>query len=176
MARRQPGWSVRTSVDRMVDEIGVTQALERGILEAAGHLRTTWTQVLKRQGSGRTYPADITFRTFGGRVVPVKREAVGEQNRTAAHTASAPGEPPATDSGVLSNSIARVEQSRARQRVGTPLAYARWLHFGVTDHPGGITIAPRPHGDIALEEARDGMRKLMRRATRRHLSSLPDPV
>lgn len=165
MPSYEPGWSLRVGVNEFIQRLGIEEAVEKGLFEAAEHLKTEWRRVLKQPGSGRTYAADVTFRTINGRVVPMKREAVGEQNRTSAHTASVPGEPPATDSGVLSNSIDQVKTADG-QRVGSPVKVARWLHYGVTDHPGGITIKPRPHADVALEQARDGMRRLMKKHLR----------
>ena len=63
------------------------------------------------------------------------------------HRASAPGEPPAQDTGRLSNSItANIDGKRAE--VGTNLEYAPWLEFGTR------TIEPRPFLFPALEKER----------------------
>lgn len=56
------------------------------------------------------------------------------------HTASAPGEPPAIDTGALVNSITTESPSEYVREVGTAMEYAQHLEFGT---PGG-KIAPRP--------------------------------
>ena len=51
-------------------------------------------------------------------------------NRT--HQASAPGEPPATDTGALASSISAIFDNPKQARVGTPLTYGAHLEFGTT--------------------------------------------
>jgi HK97 gp10 family phage protein len=64
------------------------------------------------------------------------------------HRASAPGEPPASDTGALLASI-RVEQTgplEATAMVGTP--YAAYLEYGT------VKMAPRPYATPAIESIR----------------------
>lgn len=159
------GYSLRLTGKELVAALGVPQAARKGLFEAGSVLETTWKKKLKQPGSGTTYPADLTFITVGNRVIPVKREAVGMQNRTADHTASAPGEPPASDTGGLSASVGLRElPSEDKVRVGSGLKYAAYLERGVDDHPGGITIAPRPHARPSRDEAEPAMTERMRKA------------
>lgn len=100
---------------------------------------------LSRPGTGREYPR-------GGRV----------------HRASAPGEPPAVDTGELRASIG-AEQVGGVLRVGSGLPKAAGLEFGTTT-PSGGTVAPRPFMRPAFEAVRDEMTQVaageLRRATR----------
>lgn len=61
------------------------------------------------------------------------------------HTASAPGESPAVDTGFLTNSI-QVEANGLQAIVGTNAEYAEHLEFGTA------FIAPRPFFDPAFED------------------------
>ena len=70
------------------------------------------------------------------------------------HTASAPGEPPATDTGALASSIARVS-GKPGAAVGTALEYGKHLEFGTTD------MKPRPWLFPALESQRKFFEKRM---------------
>lgn len=77
------------------------------------------------------------------------------------HRASAPGQPPATDTGALASSVARVD-GRLEAAVGTGLEYGKHLEFGTE------TIEARPWLIPALERSRgyfsDGVRKLLEKA------------
>lgn len=77
-------------------------------------------------------------------------------NRT--HTASAPGEAPATDTGRLVQSIStRFSQGGLQGVVFTPLDYGKYLEFGTQ------TIKPRPWLLPALESQRAAWRIRLRR-------------
>lgn len=125
-----------------MDRLEVRQKARKGVLSAALVLRNRWANdVLRRPGTGRLY----------------RRGGVS-------HRASAPGEPPATDTGVLANSIdveGLPNPVDPSARVGSGLAYARHLEFGV---PG--RIEPRPHATVALAEAEKDMNDAFRRAMR----------
>lgn len=71
------------------------------------------------------------------------------------HTASAPGESPAVDTGFLTNSI-QVEVSGLQAIVGTNAEYAEHLEFGTA------FIAPRPFFDPAFEDERPVFEKGLR--------------
>lgn len=68
------------------------------------------------------------------------------------HRASAPGQPPATDTGRLAGSI-RVEQQRLTADIGTDLIYGKYLEFGTTK------MAARPFLVPALEKNREKWRE-----------------
>lgn len=101
---------------------------------------------LSRPGTGRLYPRG------GGKV----------------HRASAPGEPPAADTGELRGSIG-MEIAGTVLRVGSGLAKAEGLEFGMTTPTGGV-VAPRPFMRPAFASVRDEMTEVavgeLRRATR----------
>ena len=76
-------------------------------------------------------------------------------NRT--HQASAPGQPPATDTGALASSITAIIDGPHRARVGTALDYGFYLEHGTAN------IEPRPWLHPSLLEARpDHARRLNR--------------
>jgi hypothetical protein len=78
------------------------------------------------------------------------------RRRGIVHTASAPGQPPATDTGFLVNSIYVERDGVARMTVGSRLAYAAYLEFGTRK------IAPRPAWVPAVEKARPEFEAQMR--------------
>ncbi len=74
---------------------------------------------------------------------------------TGLHRASAPGDPPAPDTGTLRRS-AFVERTERGVRVGVAMPYAAPLEFGTTRAGTGrnVTIAPRPFMRPALAKTR----------------------
>lgn len=108
---------------------------EAAVADAAMHLHGTVRETLSRRGTGRVYRR-------------------GKRGRT--HQASAPGEPPAVDTGRLRNSIAMKgptwEGDAVTGEVGTNVEYAARLEFGGTDSRG-VRIAARPYMRPALEQA-----------------------
>lgn len=70
------------------------------------------------------------------------------------HQASAPGEPPAVDTGALRNSVGQ-EVTGNVLRVGVAMPYGPFLEFG-TITEGGF-IEPRPFMRPALEAVRERM-------------------
>jgi hypothetical protein len=85
------------------------------------------------------------------------------------HVASAPGEPPAVDTGALRNSI-DMETVGGVLRVGSGLEKAPGLEFGTIEDGGHI--APRPFMRPALAKAKDKMGGVMVTDLRRHSSDL----
>ena len=67
-------------------------------------------------------------------------------NRT--HRASAPGEPPATDTGRIASSVTFAQSDRFAGTVGSVVAYAAYLEFGT------LRIAKRPAWLPAIEAIR----------------------
>ena len=77
------------------------------------------------------------------------------------HQASAPGDPPAVDTGRLRNSIAHTRPQwngwEVSAEVGTNVEYAAALEFGTS------RILPRPYMRPALEKARPRIEARLRR-------------
>ena len=67
------------------------------------------------------------------------------------HQASAPGQAPATDTGVLVSSVYFQNTGKMSATIGSRLAYAYYLEYGTT------RIAPRPAWQPSTE---DGQKKL----------------
>ena len=110
---------------------------EEGLRKGAIEVHARVVRKLSQHGSGRVYPA---------------RRSRG-QNRTAPHQASAPGEPPAVDTGLYRASWQfdfGVDARGPWSEVGTPMKIGPWLEFGTS------RMAPRPHLRPVLDEyARD---------------------
>lgn len=79
-----------------------------------------------------------------------------------AHTASAPGESPATDTGRYKSSI-RHELRAISARVLTDVEYAAPLEFGTDD------IEPRPMWEVVINEVEDDFIRDLRRAVNKAL-------
>lgn len=95
--------------------------------------------------TGLEIQGDIKKRIQRG---PATGRTYRKYNPNRLHTASAPGEAPATDTGRLVNSITFKDEGKASVSVFSLLAYARYLEFGTFE------IAPRPSWVPAVEEAR----------------------
>lgn len=152
------GRSLRESPLKLMGRAAATAAIRRALFRAGNALETRWKLVLKRPGSGRVYRHRFVTITRGGKswIAPVEPRVP--------HQASAPGEPPASDTGRAAASVgvrdlptATLEEA-GKVRVATDAKYLRYLQDGVFDHPAGITIQPRPHADVAFREAEDTMR------------------
>ena len=80
---------------------------------------------------------------------PKTGETYQKYNPRRSHTASAPGEPPATDTGFLISSISNTVDVEAGDLVGKIIVsapYAASLEFGT------LNMAPRPYLQPALNE------------------------
>ena len=77
------------------------------------------------------------------------------------HTASAPGQAPATDKGVLASSPYFEQSSKLSATVGSRLAYSAYLEFGTT------RIAPRPSWAPAVEASSPKLQKRIEDAIRK---------
>ena len=137
------------------------QRVEQGFPDAVGELATMLKveiqQQLSRPGTGRYYAKLATIGQSKGEaraaLVSFNRslrstvaalndrrmglEDVKKRQVRRLHRASAPGRPPAPDTGSLKRS-AFVEQITGAFLVGVAMAYARWLEFGTP------RIKPRP--------------------------------
>ncbi len=75
------------------------------------------------------------------------------------HTASAPGEPPATDTGFLVQNITSQVKSEGTKVIGQIVAsapYAKALEFGTTN------MKPRPYMQPALERNRPKIKRIFK--------------
>jgi len=98
-------------------------ALGQAVAVKAQQLRTEIVEQLSQPGTGEIYDR---------------------------HIASAPGDPPAVDSGRLRQSIVALKVDQFRWRVGTNVEYALYLEFGTR------RMAPRPFLRPAAEKVRNG--------------------
>jgi hypothetical protein len=108
---------------------------------AAFAVENRMKELLLTPGSGRLYTTRF-FTDHAGVVHPIGHRPP--------HRASAPGEPPASDTGRLLSSIShdiRVEDTLVA-RVGSPLKVAEWLELGTSK------MAPRPFARPALDAVR----------------------
>jgi len=77
------------------------------------------------------------------------------------HTASAPGQPPMTDTGRLANSIEFDREGDLTATVGSKVAYAAYLEYGTS------RMAARPYFRPAVERIRDQFNDRLEQAIKR---------
>lgn len=109
----------------------------------AFNVEAAMKELLLLPGSGRTYmPGVLTFRR-GGKIY----SNFSTGGRAAPHTASAPGEPPASDTGFLMSSIRHViaVDETVYASIGSDLEYALYLELGTR------YMEPRPFMRPALD-------------------------
>lgn len=141
------------SPEKLVERIGKRIELRapNALLRAALVLEGNWKRILLTPGTGRIY----------------------KRGKKVTHQASAPGQPPAPDTGTLQRSIThevgtasvggrgRLGSGIARTvRVGTPMKSAWPLEFGITTagKSRNVVILPRPHARPALAASREQMK------------------
>lgn len=105
-------------------------------------------------GMMRVYAGN--YSKYGPNKLVAVWKSDGAANLSLRHTASAPGQAPASDTGTLVNSIYVDRDGVARMTVGSRLAYAAYLEFGTRK------IAPRPAWVPAVEKARPEFEAQMR--------------
>ena len=162
------GWSLFATPAQLLANTGLLAARRVGLMRAAVELQGEWKAILNQPGSGKVYEVGTSFITTRGRVVPVKGTSKNP-GRSSAHQASAPGEPPAPDRGILRNSI-EIDVKPDRIRVGTGLRQGLALEYGVNvsgtktgPHPGeNYRLQPRPHVRPAGEAAKSPMTQGMK--------------
>ena len=84
------------------------------------------------------------------------------------HRSSAPGQAPATDTGVLASSVYFTQSSKYEATVGSRLAYSYYLEFGTVklNFAGGVG-GPRPSWTPAVEAASPKLQKRIEDAIRK---------
>lgn len=173
-----PG-KIKRDIPATLEKIGVIIEAEIKTLlltPGRGRLRHNNAARPDRLGKG-------SYRTVKGALKRVKR-GVPRTNIDLTNRASAPGDPPAPDTGQLQRSITHEVQGDS-VRIGSPLEYAEPLEFGSLPRGGGTNkkagrgelgslvggIAPRPFirpgVDNTRGEVAEEIVNLMKRGTRR---------
>lgn len=100
----------------------VTKAVRRGALRIQADAMTS----IREPGTGRLYTTRF-FTDPSGVVRPI----TGKKGKRPKHRASAPGKPPASDSGRLLGSVeVDIRDNGFKALIGTALDYGRFLEFG----------------------------------------------
>ncbi|HET8777977.1 MAG TPA: hypothetical protein VFN76_09990 [Candidatus Limnocylindria bacterium] len=144
------------------------QARKADALDAAGDLAvSTLVDVLSTPGRGRLRQQGL--KTAGSATKPRKVKGVLTGRRTSiagATRASAPGDPPAPDSGALRSSAAKERVGDTGMRVGVRMKYGAYLEHGTScrgprrgrgklgARAGPGAIAPRPFLARTVERLR----------------------
>jgi len=144
-------------------------ALAKVVAETAFEIERDVKLQMRAPKSGRAYGRGV----IGRRVSRVTRGLSFGERTTAAgrrqaivgskfHRASAPGQAPAVNTGVLVNSVRAVPKG-LRATIGSSVAYAAALEFGTRG------VAARPAFAPALERARPNFERKVDEAVRRLL-------
>jgi len=125
----------------------VTKAVVGTALELQGNIKKS----IRKPGKGTTYYRIYDSATgytniFAGDSEGYVRSVKGKMNLSEVHRASADGDPPATDTGRLLNSITFDRLGDLTATVGSKLAYATYLEYGT------ISMNARPFFRPAVEE------------------------
>lgn len=91
---------------------------------------------------------------------PASGTTYQKYNPRRTHTASAPGQPPMTDTGRLAKNIQFDKVNDLTATVGSDVAYAAYLEFGTS------RMAARPYFRPATEKIRDKFNKRLETAIR----------
>lgn len=118
----------------------VKNAAEIAVVATALDLRANIVQEISKRGKGRTY-THFFHTNKNGKLVQGRK-------RNKPHIASAPGDPPATDTGRLKNNIYFERLGATTAAVGSDLVYAVYLEYGTE------RMAARPFFRPAVEEIR----------------------
>lgn len=136
-----------------------SERLQRELRRLSDDLRREVGQVVL--GAAIEMRADIVQRIQRG---PASGITYKKSNPTRTHTASAPGQPPMSDTGRLANSITFDRVGDLTATVGSALNYAPWLEYGTS------RMEARPFFRPAVERMRPKyigkLEDIIRRATR----------
>lgn len=132
------------------------RANRRRVVTAGLHaLRNQIVEELSQEGTGNLRWNRIKLRSKTGRRRELTQKMVNRAGRR-----SAPGEPPAADTGQLRGSIqTEYDDAAQKGRVGTNLKTAAPLNFGTmrAGRKHNVVIKPRPFMEPALKKARVAM-------------------
>lgn len=131
----------------------VRKAVSKAVMGTALQLRGDVVRSISKPGTGTTYyriydSASGYTNIFAGDSQGYVASVKGRLNLSETHRASADGDPPATDTGRLKNSIEFDKIGDLTATVGSKLAYATWLEYGT------MRMAARPFFRPAIEEIR----------------------
>lgn len=137
----------------IVKQLGLKAAGIAALQDAAELFAAEWRKTLSGPGSGRVYTQEL--RTIRAKDGSVSVKAVGPRQppKKPSHTASAPGDPPAIDTQALRDSIHTAREGDT-VKVASDDEAAPITEFGVTNHPAGIVILPRPHARPTFDRIR----------------------
>jgi len=124
-------------------------AIGKDVIATAREVNRAVKKEIRKKGKGVTYHRiagdDGLMRVYAGSFSatgPNKLVAIfrtdGKANLSPTHTASAPGDAPATDTGGLISSMYFESKTKMSATIGSRLAYAYYLEYGTKK------IAPRP--------------------------------
>ena len=137
-------------IDHVAVSAAVDRAVERSVEGAAQLIANDMrTSIARGPKTGRIYTTYFRRNRTTGAIFPFGQRVP--------HQASAPGEPPATDTGRLVGAIA-TEARGSTAVIEVRAIYARWLEYG-TRH-----MAARPFMIPAVERNRQRVRDLIRAA------------
>ena len=133
----------------LVSRLGLRDSLYSSMRETAEMFADAWRKTLSGSGFGELYTQELRTIWRGGNA-EVRAVGPREPPKSPSHFASAPGEPPAKDTGDLMASI-RVQGSGNHLTVGSDDIAAVLMEFGVSNHPARIIVKPRPHARPTLD-------------------------
>jgi len=148
----ESGWSLIASPLLIAEVTGMTAATDAGMQRLARTFLKEWRLMLTHRGGGRWYTEHLRTVKRGGKSFII---ATGPR---VPHRASAPGEPPAIDTGKSLQSLQMQKEGYAHYVVFTRKKSLLFLEYGVGGgglfgpHPAGIIIEPRPHARPALQK------------------------
>ncbi|MEZ5421850.1 MAG: HK97 gp10 family phage protein [Pyrinomonadaceae bacterium] len=107
----------------------LNRAIEKFVVKGAGYVEGQLKASMAEPKSGKTYGK---------------------------HTASAPGESPAVDSGNLTGSISIIRASSLEAKIGTPVEYALYLEHGTS------RMAARPLWEKTARESLPTLERMLK--------------
>jgi HK97 gp10 family phage protein len=142
----------------------MTAPTRKAIRKGALQVRRTATTSIRNPGKGRLY----THRFFTDKS-GVVRPLTGKKGQRPPHRASAPGDPPASDTGRLLGSIEVVMRDGGlAAEIGTALDYGRFLEFGTKNVEARPWLQPawEKHRKQIIRDVANEINKALRRDTR----------
>jgi len=118
-----------------------SEELQRALRRLRGDVRQAASKAIK--GTALELRGNIVKSIARG---PASGVIYEKTNPTRTHQASAPGEPPMSDTGRLANSIEFDALDDLTVTVGSRVAYAAYLEYGTS------RMAPRPYFRPAVED------------------------